>query len=66
MWRVHCSDKHGTSYTLLFRNDVQAPVHAIDEIYVDIACWTEHYLAAFCFAPESMAGWIVMRIGFYL
>jgi hypothetical protein len=66
MWRFYSPDKYCTRHTVLFGDDVQAPVHSIDEIYVDISCRAKHYFAAFRFAAEGVACWVVLSIGFYL
>ena len=66
MGRFHSPNQYGTRHTVLLGDHVQAPVHAIDEIYVDISCRSKHYLAAFGFTAECVTGWVVLRIGFYL
>ncbi len=53
--RFHGSQKHCGWETILFRNDVQHPMHAVGEVDIGMAGWAPHRAVAVCKTGAGVA-----------
>lgn len=60
---LNCSNQDSTGGVFRFSDDIQTPVHAINEINIGIAWRSKHDFTALGLASEGVTGGVVLSVG---